>query len=120
MLNVELAHPTPGFAPRAATPVWVTWAEGFAGRVTLAPRGEYRRFLVFTLAESPFIAAEKAEKTLKDLGWERIFTQPGPRLDPERLHSLPDEFHEICEAAMAGQTGVMHYRVRRPFNLNSI
>jgi hypothetical protein len=88
--------------------------------MTLAPRGEYRRFLGFAQADSPFSAAEKAQQTLQDLGWERVFTQPGPRLDPERLHSLPDEFHEICEAAMGGQTGVMHYRVRRNFTFNSL
>jgi hypothetical protein len=113
MLNVALAPSTLGFTPQTASPVWVTWAEGFAGRLTLAPRGEYRRFLVFTQADSPFNAAEKAQQTLQDLGWERVFTQAGPRFDPERLHSLPEEFHEICEAAMGGQTGIMHYRVSR-------
>lgn len=113
MLNVALAPSTLGFTPEAASSVWVTWAEGFAGRMTLAPRGEYRRFLVFILAESPFSAAEKAQQTLQELGWEQVFTQPGPRFDPERLHSLPEEFHEICEAALGGQTGIMHYRVSR-------
>lgn len=96
-----------------APKVWVTWAEGIAGPATLAPRGEFRCFLVFTLARSAAAAADWAEITLRNLGWNYVATQSGAPLNPERLHSLPDEFHEICEAAMCGQTGVMHYRVNR-------
>ena len=51
--------------------------------------------------------------TLRNLGWKHVATLSGSRLNPETLHSLPEEFHEICEAAMWGQTGVMHYRVNR-------
>ena len=96
-----------------APTVWVTWAEGIAGPATLAPRGEFRCFLVFTLARSAAAAAAWAEMTLHNLGWNHVATQSGAPLNPERLHSLPEEFHEICEAAMYGQTGVMHYRVNR-------
>ena len=99
--------------PEPAPSVWVTWAEGIAGPATLAPRGEFRCFLVFTLASSAVAAAQRAEMTLRNLGWNHVATLSGSRLNPETLHSLPEEFHEICEAAMWGQTGVMHYRVNR-------
>jgi hypothetical protein len=99
--------------PEPAPAVWVTWAEGIAGPATLAPRGEFRCFLVFTLARDAEAAAQRAEMTLHNLGWHHVATQSGAPLNPERLYSLPEEFHEICEAAMCGQTGVMHYRVNR-------
>jgi len=111
MLDVVCASPAKDISPKPSAPVvWVTWAEGIAGPATLAPRGEFRCFLVFSLAPSAMVAAQKAEMTL---GWQHLATQSGTRLDPERLSSLPEEFHEICEAAMSGQTGVMHYCVNR-------
>ncbi|MCA3362467.1 MAG: hypothetical protein INF79_03435 [Roseomonas sp.] len=113
MLNLAIAPIGQDYMPQPAPAVWVTWAEGIAGPATLAPRGEFRCFLVFALAGSAAVAARKAEMTLRRLGWHHVATQIGARLDPERLHSLPDEFHEICEAAMGGQTGIMHYRVNR-------
>ena len=113
MMNLAIAPIRQNFVPEPAPSVWVTWAEGIAGPATLAPRGEFRCFLVFALANSAAVAAQKAERTLQRLGWGHVATQSGARLDPERLHSLPDEFHEICEAAMYGQTGIMHYRVNR-------
>jgi hypothetical protein len=113
MLDTALLPPVRNVLPEPAPKVWVTWAEGIAGPATLAPRGEFRCFLVFTLARSAAAAADWAEITLRNLGWNYVATQSGAPLNPERLHSLPDEFHEICEAAMCGQTGVMHYRVNR-------
>jgi hypothetical protein len=113
MLDAVLAPPVRNGFPESTPSVWVTWAEGIAGPATLAPRGEFRCFLVFTLARSAAAAAEWAEMTLHNLGWNHVATQSGAPLNPERLHSLPEEFHEICEAAMCGQTGVMHYRVNR-------
>lgn len=114
MLDAVFAPPVRDVSPEPSTPaVWVTWAEGIAGPATLAPRGEFRCFLVFSLASSAMVAAQKAQMTLKRLGWHHLATQSGARLDPERLYSLPEEFHEICEAAMCGQTGVMHYCVNR-------
>lgn len=114
MMNLAIASAAPTLLPPPMPKVWVTWAEGIAGPATLAPRGEFRCFLVFNLAGSADMAAERAAMTLRNLGWTHVATLNGLRLEPERLHSLPDEFHEICEAAMGGQTGVMHYRVRRP------
>ena len=105
------------FLPVPAPSVWVTWAEGIAGAATLAPRGEFRGFLVFNLAPSAEMAAESAAFTLRNLGWTHVATLSGSRLNPEKLHSLPEELHEICEAAMAGQTGVMHYQVGRHLSL---
>jgi hypothetical protein len=113
MLDAVLLPPVRNVLLEPAPTVWVTWAEGIAGPATLAPRGEFRCFLVFTLARSAAAAAAWAEITLRNLGWNHVATQSGAPLNPERLHSLPDEFHEICEAAMCGQTGVMHYRVNR-------
>ena len=114
MMNLAIAPVRQDYVPQPAPSVWVTWAEGIAGPATLAPLGEFRCFLVFNLASSAEMAAERAAMTLRNLGWNHVATLNGLRLEPERLHSLPDEFHEICEAAMGGQTGVMHYRVRRP------
>lgn len=105
------------FLPVPAPSVWVTWAEAIAGPVTLAPRGEFRGFLVFNLAPSAEMAAESAASTLRNLGWTHVATLSGSRLNPEKLHRLPEELHEICEAAMAGQTGVMHYQVGRHLSL---
>jgi hypothetical protein len=113
MMNLSIAPLGLDYVPQPAPAVWVTWAEGIAGPATLAPRGEFRCFLVFALANSAAVAAQKAQMTLRRLGWDHVATQSGTRLDPERLHALPDEFHEICEAAMTGQTGIMHYRVNR-------
>lgn len=113
MMNLAIAPIRQDFVPEPVPSVWVTWAEGIAGPATLAPRGEFRCFLVFTLARSAAAAADWAEITLRNLGWNHVATQSGAPLNPERLHSLPDEFHEICEAAMFGQTGIMHYRVNR-------
>jgi hypothetical protein len=113
MMNLAIAAARQDYVPEPAPTVWVTWAEGIAGPVTLAPRGEFRCFLVFTLARSAAVAAHRAQMTLRGLGWDHVATQLGVRLEPERLHSLPEEFHEICEAAMYGQTGIMHYRVNR-------
>jgi hypothetical protein len=113
MMNLALAPARQNYVPEPAPTVWVTWAEGIAGPATLAPRGEFRCFLVFTLARDAEAAAQRAEMTLHNLGWHHVATQSGAPLNPERLHSLPEEFHEICEAAMCGQTGVMHYRVNR-------
>jgi hypothetical protein len=112
MMNLALA-PAVTALPPPMPKVWVTWAEGIAGPATLAPRGEFRCFLVFTLARDAEAAAQRAEMTLHNLGWHHVATQSGAPLNPERLYSLPEEFHEICEAAMCGQTGVMHYRVNR-------
>ncbi|MCA3282828.1 MAG: hypothetical protein ING16_08145 [Roseomonas sp.] len=114
MMILAIAPAVPALPPPPMLKVWVTWAEGIAGPATLAPLGEFRCFLVFNLASSAEMAAERAAMTLRNLGWNHVATLNGLRLEPERLHSLPDEFHEICEAAMGGQTGVMHYRVRRP------
>ncbi len=113
MMNLAIA-PAVSALPLPMLRVWVTWAEGIAGPATLAPRGEFRCFLVFNLASSADTAAERAALTLRNLGWNHVATLNGLPVDPERLNSLPEEFHEICEAAMGGQTGVMHYRVRRP------
>ena len=113
MMNLAIAPTRQDYVPEPAASVWVTWAEGIAGPATLAPRGEFRCFLVFTLARSAEAAAERAEMTLRNLGWNHVATLKGLRLNPERLYSLPEEFHEICEAAMCGQTGIMHYRVNR-------
>jgi hypothetical protein len=113
MLDLALAAPVRDVLPEPAPTVWVTWAEGIAGPATLAPRGEFRCFLVFSLARSAEAAAQRSEMTLRNLGWNHVATLNGLRLNPERLHSLPEEFHEICEAAMGGQTGVMHYRINR-------
>jgi hypothetical protein len=114
MMNLAIAPVRQDYVPQPTPSVWVTWAEGIAGPATLAPRGEFRCFLVFSLALSAASAAQRAEMTLRNLGWNHVATLSGSRLNPETLHSLPEEFHEICEAAMYGQTGVMHYRVRRP------
>jgi hypothetical protein len=113
MMNLAIAPVRQDFVPEPAPSVWVTWAEGIAGPATLAPRGEFRCFLVFSLALSAASAAQRAEMTLRNLGWNHVATLSGSRINPERLHALPDEFHEICEAAMFGQTGIMHYRVNR-------
>lgn len=113
MMNLAITPARQNYVPEPMPAVWVTWAEGIAGPATLAPRGEFRCFLVFTLARSAEAAAERAEMTLRNLGWNHVATLKGLRLNPERLHSLPDEFHEIGEAAMCGQTGIMHYRVNR-------
>ena len=113
MLDAVLLPPVRNVLLEPAPAVWVTWAEGIAGPATLAPRGEFRCFLVFTLASSADAAAQRAAMTLRNLGWNHVATQSGAPLNPEKLHSLPDEFHEICEAAMFGQTGIMHYRVNR-------
>jgi hypothetical protein len=112
-MNLALAPARQNYVPEPAPAVWVTWAEGIAGPATLAPRGELRCFLVFTLARDAEAAAQRAEMTLRNLGWNHVATHGGAPLNPERLYSLPEEFHEICEAAMCGQTGVMHYRVNR-------
>jgi hypothetical protein len=114
MMNLAITSMTRDNMPEPASSVWVTWAEGIAGPATLAPRGEFRCFLVFTLARNAVAAAQRAEMTLRNLGWNQVATQSGAPLNPERLYSLPEEFHEICEAAMGGQTGVMHYCVNRP------
>ena len=119
MMNLAIA-PAVSALPPPTPKVWVTWAEGIAGPATLAPRGEFRCFLVFNLAASADMAEELAAATLRRLGWNHVATQSGARLDPERLHSLPEEFHDMCEAAMGGQTGVMHYRLdRRPSLLSA-
>ena len=112
-MNLAIATAVPALPPPPMLKVWVTWAEGIAGPATLAPLGEFRCFLIFNLAGSADMAAERAAMTLRNLGWNHVATLNGLRLNPERLHSLPEEFHEICEAAMCGQTGVMHYRVNR-------
>ena len=104
MMNLAIAPIRQDFVPEPAPSVWVTWAEGIAGPATLAPRGEFRCFLVFSLACSAASAAKRAEMTLRNLGWKHVATLSGSRLNPETLHSLP---------AMWGQTGVMHYRVNR-------
>ena len=114
MMNLAIAPTRQDYVPEPAASVWVTWAEGIAGPATLAPRGEFRCFLVFTLARSAEAAAERAEMTLRNLGWNHVATLKGLRLNPERLYSLPDEFHEICEAAMCGQTGVGRHRPEGP------
>jgi len=114
MMELALATVRQDYMPKPAPAVWVTWAEGIAGPATLARPGEFRCFLVFNLASSADTAATRAAMTLRNLGWNHVATLNGLRLDPERLHRLPEEFHEICEAAMGGQTGVMHYQVRRP------
>jgi hypothetical protein len=113
MMNLAIAPVRQNYVPEPMPAVWITWAEGIAGPATLAPRGEFRCFLVFTLAHGADAAAQRAAMTLRNLGWNHVATLNGLRLNPERLHSLPEEFHEICEAAMCGQTGVMHYRVNR-------
>ena len=113
MMNLAIAPARQNYVPAPAPAVWVTWAEGIAGPATLAPRGEFRCFLVFTLAHSAEAAAQRAAMTLRNLGWNHVATQSGVPLNPERLYALPEEFHEICEAAMCGQTGVMHYCVNR-------
>ena len=113
MMNLAITPARQNYVPEPMPAVWVTWAEGIAGPATLAPRGEFRCFLVFTLAHSAAAAAQRVEMTLRNLGWNHVATLSGSRINPERLHALPDEFHEICEAAMFGQTGIMHYRVNR-------
>ena len=112
-MNLAIAPVRQDYVPQSSPSVWVTWAEGIAGPATLAPRGEFRCFLVFTWACSAEVAAKRTEITLRNLGWDHVATQSGVRLNPERLHSLPDEFHDICEAAMSGQTGIMHYSINR-------
>lgn len=117
MMNVATLPIEQALPPQPAPSVWVTWAEGIAGPSTLAPRGEFRGFLVFSLALSADMAAEKAALTLRNLGWTHVATLNGSRLNPEKLYTLPAELHEICEAAMGGQTGVMHYQVGRHLSL---
>ena len=111
MMNAESATVPPLPPVAAYRRVWVSWAEGLAGPRTLAPRGEYRAFLVFAPAITAEDASDAAIRSLQMLGWHHVAALPGRCLDPERVNSLPSEFHDLCEAAMAGETAIMHYQL---------
>lgn len=119
MMPCAAASALPLPAPVALRRVWVSWAEAFAGPHTLAPRGEYRAFLVFAPARDAADAVHGATHSLELLGWRHVAALAGPVLDPERLHQLPEEFHALCEAALAGETAIMHYPVTAAASLRS-
>ncbi|MCA3391197.1 MAG: hypothetical protein INF47_03145, partial [Roseomonas sp.] len=84
MMNLAIAPARQNYVPEPMPAVWITWAEGIAGPATIAPRGEFRCFLVFTLAHGAEAAAQRTEMTLRNLGWNHVATQSGVPLNPER------------------------------------